>query len=413
MASPGFSTLILTVAVYGCFISKVQQTVRAFYDIDGSNREDLTDGCFCPCCTLCRNDEEIYRRELQEKKLNELRASFLNEQAANDPKNRKPPFSYGEYKPHKPMVHTLQECNPLTTSPPRAKSAAFGGKDLDDDLAGLEAIPELSQEASVIASGTAGTEGPPAPASPDPATKTNKYLAELSKRNIMQHLGRFWHNQNADKKENEKPTTGDETEKSAAADKPHSLNDHDGYASQAVSRHAAHGLEEHSKVAADANKSRFKEHFLKEDKPAARPAALGSPHILASDPVLSRVNVSTPHRLERDTEASAPAAPATGHDLGVDSTTANVRSPAAHRLEIDPLESTRPNRLWPGSARHDLQADEKTDQPTLVPHPLREDITGDPTKRALSPHRLDSDKIHENDVSTSHALENDTNRSPK
>lgn len=397
----------LTVLVYGCFISKLQQTVRAFYDIDGTNVEDLSDAIFCPCCTLCRNDEEIYRREMREKKLDSLRDSFLTE-------------SSPEYKPHKPMAHGLQDGQqpPLTTSPPRAKSATFGGKELDDDLSGLAPIPEMSRVASASGAGGEAHSPPQSPgakalspsASPDAAAKAGKHLAEISKRVILQHFGRFWYDPNTNKKENDKPKSEDGTSAERAVDtnERHSLDDHNRYATHAVSRHAAHGLEEHSKIAADANKVQFREHLIDQDKPAAPSPVLVSPHVLTSDPVLSRVHASSPHRLESDIGASSHAVTGTGHDLTVDSTMAMTRTPPAHQLNLDPLGSTRPKGLWPSSARHDLYADEVTSQPNLLPHTLPEDAAGDPIKRTVSPHRLEGDEVHQGVTSTSHAVENDT-----
>lgn len=48
---------------YGCFLSRMQTTVRSFYGIDGSAYSDWADGCCCPCLTLVRNEREILVRE--------------------------------------------------------------------------------------------------------------------------------------------------------------------------------------------------------------------------------------------------------------------------------------------------------------------------------------------------------------
>ncbi|KAG8409368.1 hypothetical protein J3459_017546 [Metarhizium acridum] len=53
----------LCLPLYGCFLSKLQTTVRSFYGIDGNEFSDWYDACFCPCLTLVRNEQEIMLRE--------------------------------------------------------------------------------------------------------------------------------------------------------------------------------------------------------------------------------------------------------------------------------------------------------------------------------------------------------------
>ncbi|PHH68600.1 hypothetical protein CDD80_7406 [Ophiocordyceps camponoti-rufipedis] len=50
---------------YGCFLARMQTTVRSFYGIDGSAYSDWANGCCCPCLTLVRNEREILVREKQ------------------------------------------------------------------------------------------------------------------------------------------------------------------------------------------------------------------------------------------------------------------------------------------------------------------------------------------------------------
>lgn len=301
------------------------------------------------------------------------------------------------------MVHTLSDCPPSTImSPPKIKSPS-SHKETEDGRFGLTPIPELSHEVSNV---PGVTEGPSPPVSPDTAAK-GKHWADISKRTLAQ-LSRFWHDQAADKKENDKPKSEDglSGEKPVDRQKRHSLDNHDRSATPGVPQPVTHGLEEHAKVAADLSRSRFKEHLLKDDKPTHLPPKLGSSHTLATDPVLSPVKVPSSHHLESDKQASSQPSKGAGHELTVDSTTPSARSPAAHDLDLDPLESTKPKGLWPSSARHDLHVDQVAKQPATLSHTLREDVSGDPIK-ANAPHRLEADKVQKNIPSTSPGVESD------
>jgi hypothetical protein len=224
----------------------------------------------------------------------------------------------------------------------------------------------------------------------------------------MQHLGRFWPEQAADKKENDKPTTEEASPAKKLDRHRRLLEGHDRHASKAVSQRAAHGLEEHSRPTSDTHKSRFKEHFLDDDRLASRPPLMSSPHILTTDPVLSRVHASTPHVIESDT-GNVPAAAKTAHDIKTDSMATSTPAPPAHILEIDTLASTQPKGLWPSILRHDIQADEAAVQPSVTAHGLLEDAVGDTTRESI-PHSLDNDKVNAatRAASTHHALEGDS-----
>lgn len=398
----------------------MQTTVRSFYDIDGSDVQDWLDGCCCPCFTLSRNEEEIVLREKQNQKLKNLRESFLEESS--------PP---SEYRSHVPMVYVSHDNHhhPALASPPRAKSANFSGKDVDDDIAALAPIPELSREVSSVGPAAEATVLQPIAEVPHTVPvpiKAGRHSPEHGAGHgghgsgkrwpLMQYLGRRWYLVPADKKENEKPRSEDATLKETAEKitPRHSLDDDDRYATHAVSKHAAHGLEEHSKVGYDANKSRFKEHLLEDDTPSpARPLALGSPHRLATDPLVSRVHASKSHQLENDSSTSTPIPSTTPHQLESDYTAAKAAGfSSSHRLENDPLESTRPRGLWPsGTAKHDIARDENSAMGTkpTISHELHEDVpAGDPAKKTVSSHHLEVDEAQsKHGGAASHRLDDD------
>jgi hypothetical protein len=320
--------------------------------------------------------------------------------------------------------------HPVISSPPRSKSANFEGKDVDDDVAALAPIPELSREVSNVAPAAEATVLQPISEVPNAVPIPIKAARQSPEHNashgghgngkrwpLMQYLGRRWYLVPADKKENEKPKSDDATAPEETTEKitpRHSLDDDGRYATHAVSRHAAHGLEEHSKVARDANKSRFKEHLLEEDSPSpARPLPLGSPHRLGTDPLVSRVHASKSHHLETDSSTSAPIPSTSSHQLEGDSTAKTTVLLSPHHLENDPLESTRPRGLWPGvSAKHDITHDENIAigaKPT-TPHELDEDApAGGPANTAHLSHAMETDEVQGKlGASASHSLDNDT-----
>lgn len=69
--TPGLSTSsygvnsCLQLLVYGCFLSKLQSTVRSFYGIDGSEFSDCWNAWCCPCQVMFANEQEILLRQKQ------------------------------------------------------------------------------------------------------------------------------------------------------------------------------------------------------------------------------------------------------------------------------------------------------------------------------------------------------------
>ncbi|KAI5461750.1 hypothetical protein BGZ63DRAFT_424612 [Mariannaea sp. PMI_226] len=73
---------------YGYFLSKLQNTVRTFYDIDGNDISDGLSGCVCPYVTLVRNESEIILRE----RLREQPEKTEDGSSSDDPYEPQPPM---------------------------------------------------------------------------------------------------------------------------------------------------------------------------------------------------------------------------------------------------------------------------------------------------------------------------------
>ncbi|KAM4065760.1 PLAC8 family protein [Hirsutella rhossiliensis] len=70
--NPECTQFAICLPFYGCFLARLQTTVRSFYAIDGGDVSDWYDGCCCPCLTLVRDEQEILLREKQHSRLKEL-----------------------------------------------------------------------------------------------------------------------------------------------------------------------------------------------------------------------------------------------------------------------------------------------------------------------------------------------------
>lgn len=99
----------------------------------------------------------------------------------------------------------------------------------------------------------------------------------------------------------------------------HSIDQDVHYATEAVSRHAAHTLDNDAMIPVDNNRVRFKEHLLDEDEATPKKTP-STPHDLESDPAHeSSSKTASKHDLTAD-ETTKGAAPATPHELGNKST---------------------------------------------------------------------------------------------
>ncbi|POR31918.1 Uncharacterized protein TPAR_07867 [Tolypocladium paradoxum] len=106
--NPDCAQFTICLPFYGCFLARLQTTVRSFYGIDGRDVSDWYDGCCCPCLTLVRNEHEIILREKQHKRLTGLHdpsASFTS-----------------QYQSHSPMTYDSSASKSSTTTPQQTPS---------------------------------------------------------------------------------------------------------------------------------------------------------------------------------------------------------------------------------------------------------------------------------------------------
>ncbi|KAL2203342.1 hypothetical protein CC79DRAFT_1373487 [Sarocladium strictum] len=153
ICSPDCATFVCCLPFYGLFIAKLQSTVRAFYDIDGSDRGDCLNGCCCPCFTLVRAENEILTRE----------SKNYDSKDTEDPKSTSSP-SEDTYIPQPPM-EVVAPVPSQVNGPPRGRSSSASssskGKDTDRSSKSLSTIPEVSREVS--GAGNTGEDGPSRP----------------------------------------------------------------------------------------------------------------------------------------------------------------------------------------------------------------------------------------------------------
>ena len=131
--------------VYGALIAKLQGTVRAFYDIDGSNYEDCIGSCFCPGFVLTRAENEILYREDKHRQVD------VAEEPAESPAARD--ASEDVYPVQAPMqiLAPLAPDTEQISDPSRARSSSSSsskGKEVERSSKSLSTIPEASREAS-------------------------------------------------------------------------------------------------------------------------------------------------------------------------------------------------------------------------------------------------------------------------
>lgn len=73
---------------------KLQETVRSFYNIEGSHYRDWKDSCCCPWVILERNDWEIKIREQEHHHANEYHAQPTRSSSGTYESER--PMTYAE-----------------------------------------------------------------------------------------------------------------------------------------------------------------------------------------------------------------------------------------------------------------------------------------------------------------------------
>ncbi|CAG9983519.1 unnamed protein product [Clonostachys byssicola] len=202
----------LCIPFYSVMVSRLQGTIRAFYNITGKDTEDWADGCFCPCATIARNEEEVVFRERNRRAKN-LRVCDLEElSSADDPYKNQAPMFYGSPRETQSLKFS---------SPPPSKSAVYNSHESETDVDPLTSISEKKKK-------RAPTPGPfdkpnkvylvpdnrkfnsSSFDSPDITPIEQNYVmtAPLSPRPLMEYLGQKWYLVPADNKENDDPAQG-------------------------------------------------------------------------------------------------------------------------------------------------------------------------------------------------------------
>ncbi|CAI6014147.1 unnamed protein product [Clonostachys chloroleuca] len=202
----------LCIPFYSVMVGRLQGTIRAFYNITGKETEDWADGCFCPCATIARNEEEVVFRERNRRAKN-LRVCDLEElSSADDPYKTQVPMFYGSPR---------ATDSPKISSPPLSKSAVFNAHESETDVDPLTSISEKKKKRSA----TPGPFDKPNKVymvpdnrkfnsssfdSPEITPADEKYVmtAPLSPRPLMEYLGQKWYLVPADNKENDDPAQG-------------------------------------------------------------------------------------------------------------------------------------------------------------------------------------------------------------
>uniref|UniRef100_A0A8H7K258 Uncharacterized protein n=1 Tax=Bionectria ochroleuca TaxID=29856 RepID=A0A8H7K258_BIOOC len=203
---------MVSILVYSVMVGRLQGTIRAFYNITGKETEDWADGCFCPCATIARNEEEVVFRERNRRAKN-LRVCDLEElSSADDPYKTQVPMFYGSPRATQ---------SPKFSSPPPSKSAVFNSHESETDVDPLTSISEKQKKRSA----TPGPFDKPNKVylvpdnrkfnsssfdSPEIVPADEKYVmtAPLSPRPLMEYLGQKWYLVPADNKENDDPAQG-------------------------------------------------------------------------------------------------------------------------------------------------------------------------------------------------------------
>ncbi|VUC36732.1 unnamed protein product [Clonostachys rosea] len=187
---------------YSVMVSRLQGTIRAFYDIEGKETSDWADGCFCPCATISRNEEEVVFRE-RNRRAKQFRILDLDDMNSDEYKSQLP-MSYGSPR-------AVQ--SPEFSSPPLAKSGIFNGRESDTDMDPLTCVPEkmLARPNNVyLKPDTRKFNNSSFDYSPEivPADKNILITSPLSPRPLMEYLGQKWYLVPADNKENDDPAQG-------------------------------------------------------------------------------------------------------------------------------------------------------------------------------------------------------------
>ncbi|RDA89604.1 hypothetical protein CP533_5991, partial [Ophiocordyceps camponoti-saundersi (nom. inval.)] len=313
LINPDCAQFAACLPFYGCLLGRLQTTVRAFYGVEGSDYKDWTDGCFCPCVALVRNDNEILLREKRHHKLRQL----------HDPKAKNP------YQAEAPM-----SCDQMRTFGGRTSSPKDGRKGKDS----------LGPQSEMASKGT-GNDFPPylVPAGQRPTGVGEGSSGGIAAVPISAALmGRHSLTQDqilalAHPRPAHELATDVAVPSALASGNVHSLH-RDATAPQGVST-PQHRL-------ADDNLSKSSgplpaAHQLGDDKVTAAAGLQGTEHVLGADRAVAMARPDTPHVLVDDAAAKV-GTDVGAHQLSQDAALKRVEDgDGRHRLEADELVTTR------------------------------------------------------------------------
>ncbi|KAI9149609.1 hypothetical protein HJFPF1_11664 [Paramyrothecium foliicola] len=383
---------------YGCFLAKLQTTVRAFYGLDGSDVKDWLDGCCCPCLTLMRAEQEVVFREKQHERLKDLNAPIST--------------SWDQYIPQLPMTYGKPVVPDKTSNRPKIGSAEM-------DKSALSTIPEAKRESI---SGPVTASPPPPTPSPEPAPKNeDKMPANAKHVPLLRYLGQHWYLVPVGKKAKAKGSGRSEEEQVVetsdssltALAKVDDLHkdatglklDENGpvVSSRSISRTStlvAYGLDAEEKAHKD---STVHLHSLVDHEKIKLPAR-PTLHHLEDHPKITRVATISRHRLQDDRKTSRSTQDSHSRD---GNQTPGTSTPSSRRGRHG-LEDDQSLFSIPASQVHTLDEDDAAQAASrTVAHALEDHAARTIRGYISTPHRIDDDDFFPDDrgSSTAHQLE--------
>ncbi|KAK0385437.1 hypothetical protein NLU13_7913 [Sarocladium strictum] len=378
VCSPDCAIFVCCFPFYGVLIAKLQSTVRAFYDIDGSEARDWHDGCCCPCFALVRAENEILLRESK------------NQQLEDDDERKDVSEASGHTYTSQAPMEPLAQLPSQTHGPRRTRSSSASsakGKEIEMSLNSLSTIQETSREVS--AAGVTGEDGPR-----QPLTKRSVKVHSLEDDSTapapdssttfpsVNYLDKKWFLIPASTlEENTKPEVLEVPLTEEAPVKPkkmdhgmwkffrrnnntgntevsakHALTE-DKHSSRALTTTTGHALAEDASVLKGHTEASAK-HALTEDKRPPRTLTTTKGHALVDDALVLEGHNFAEHPLESD-HVSPSLVPTinVSHEISDDPAFTGPESPdgGKHDLRKDPA-FTVPNNSDGG--KHDMREDE-------------------------------------------------------
>ncbi|KAF7539353.1 hypothetical protein G7Z17_g12440 [Cylindrodendrum hubeiense] len=305
---PDCIQLLVCFPFYGCFIAKLQTTVRSFYDIEGNDYKDWSAGCFCPCATLLRNEKEIMFRERQHRQIKDVndRDNSVMEQYQSPSPMEHPEeqavLQSVEHPEEQPAEHPVEqlkeqpaEHRPPVPTLPIPGSPAVTATDSQPDTSTLSSIPE---EPSVAAG---------------PATSVDTAVLGIHDIGEDKNLVPVYGTSIAHRLEEDMATFTSPP----VINTSHELR-HDATTAHMVGSETSHPVEQDRHELFDVAKDESSKHAIHQDQtvPKARPA---TSHQLQDDTVTPPAHQqSVPHSLDADEATSSKSTTRRPHRLRED-----------------------------------------------------------------------------------------------